>query len=100
MFYFIVSQYSNFAKHTFGNAINVTANMSSGYTVASDGYIEASAQSTGGTYIKFSVNGIIHTAVGGAGFYPSSLLFVRKGMILKHGVSDYSNYAYIFHPLV
>lgn len=94
------SQYSNFAKHTFGTAVNVTSNMSSGYTVASDGYIEASAQSTGGTYLKFTVNGIVHTAVGGSGFYPSTLLFVRKGMILKHNVSDYSNYKYIFHPLV
>lgn len=96
----IISQISNFEKHTFGNAVNVKSNMSSGYTVASDGYIEASAQSTGGTYIKFSVNGIVHTVVGGSGFYPSGLLFVRKGMILKHAVSDYSNYAYIFHPLV
>lgn len=96
----ITTQISNFAKHTFGNAVDVKSNMSSGYTVASDGYIEASAQSTGGTYIKFSVNGIIHTVVGGSGFYPSALLFVRKGMILKHSASDYSNYAYIFHPLV
>ena len=96
----IASELSNFAKYTFGNAINVTSNMSSGYTVASDGYIEASAQSTVGSYIKFSVNGIIHTAVGGTGFYPSTLLFVKKGMILKHSASDYSNYAYIFHPLV
>lgn len=93
------SQISNFAKHAFGS-VNVTSDMISGYTVASDGYIEASAQTTSGTYIKFTVNGITHTAIGGSGFYPSTLLFVRKGMILKHSVTNYSSHAYIFHPLV
>ena len=91
---------TNFAKHTFGDAVNVTSNMGSGYTVPSDGYIEASSKSTSGSYIKFKVNGITNTAVGGTGFYPQTLIYVKKDMILTHESTNYPNHAYIFHPLV
>ena len=74
--------------------------MNNGYTAPSDGYIEASATTTSGHYIKFKVNGIVNTVVGGTGFYPSGMLFVRKGMVLQHNVTDYSSYSYIFHPLI
>ena len=87
---------------TFGNIIDIAVPMAStdGYTAPSDGYVFVTCQSTSGYYIKYSINGAIHTVVGGSGFYPSDLMPVKKGMVIKTGTTDYTSpIVYGFYPL-
>lgn len=87
---------------TFGNIIDIASAMASadGYTAPSDGYVFVTCQSTSGVYIKYSINGAIHTVIGGSGFYPSDLMPVKKGMVIKTGTTDYTApVVYGFYPL-
>lgn len=90
------------SAYTFGTAVSIpSATITAGYTAPSDGYVHVTAESSTASYINVSLNGVISQIAGVAAAYPSGLLYVRKGMVVKEEASGYTvPRTYTFLPLV